>query len=537
MGSSRHNSAHLKDVKGKGIFYEDDDAPIKLMDADTNDFRLSLIGKILNPKKQNVDKLISKMPSQWGMEDRLTANDLGNGKFLLNFTFEEDLNSVLRQGPFHFNFCMFVLVRWEPIVHDDYPWVIPFWVRLIGVPLHLWMVRNLEDIGSRLGHVDTLELAEGCMLIDIDTRRPLKFKRKVESPEEDEVTIEIKYYMLFKHCSTCGMLTHEKEYCPSNDVMSRIQQQEECPGVFAQMQPPTDQTRGHHLSRDLRVRRPHYPLTQRNDTFGHGHNVKRSNRYESYHGARGPYDRRQETTWKPKEMPSKQDNTWTKGPHSHHEETRIYRVIVPYEHTSGPRAKATQGEESTRLGEAHNTRRLASTIVTPSRDQLDENVTKHTKDITRALSFTSLDENERSSNARDDMMIGALDDMDVEDKHSGEMMECDVENDDLLGMELNEMENKAANQDRNKDKGRSDKVPSSSKRGPRAIVPLGFPTKKIEILRRGSPRKHASRSHGAPMATVSARWKSRHMGSKKQKSGASKHDGEMGSKNSSHNHL
>lgn len=59
MGSSlRHNSAHLKDIKGKGILYEDDDAPIKLTDQDDthiiNEFNLSLIGKILNPKKQKL---------------------------------------------------------------------------------------------------------------------------------------------------------------------------------------------------------------------------------------------------------------------------------------------------------------------------------------------------------------------------------------------------------------------------------------------------------------------------------------------------
>ena len=63
----------------------------------------------------------------------------------------------------------------------------------------------MREIGSRLDHVnvDTLELAEGRMLIDIDTRRPLKFSRKAESPEGDEVTIEIKYDMLFKHFSVC----------------------------------------------------------------------------------------------------------------------------------------------------------------------------------------------------------------------------------------------------------------------------------------------------------------------------------------------
>lgn len=138
----------MMDVKGKGILYDDDDAPIKLTDQDdsvlVNEFRLTLIGKILNQKKQNVEKLLQKMPAQWGLEDRVTANDLGNGKFLRNFTTEEDLNFVLRQSPFHFNFCMFVLVQWEPIVHDDYPWIIPFHVRVIGLPLHLWTEKKIE---------------------------------------------------------------------------------------------------------------------------------------------------------------------------------------------------------------------------------------------------------------------------------------------------------------------------------------------------------------------------------------------------------
>ena len=89
----------MADIKGKGILYEDNDDPIKLTDHDIsqniNEFKLYQIGKILNPKKQTVEKLLQKMPVQWGMEERITANDLGNGKFLLNFTTEDDLNSVL----------------------------------------------------------------------------------------------------------------------------------------------------------------------------------------------------------------------------------------------------------------------------------------------------------------------------------------------------------------------------------------------------------------------------------------------------------
>ncbi|KAF3543948.1 hypothetical protein DY000_02005488 [Brassica cretica] len=71
MGSfHRNKSNHWMDIKDKGILYEDDDDPIKLTDQDTTqnitEFQLSLIGKILNPKKQNVEKLLPKMPSQWG---------------------------------------------------------------------------------------------------------------------------------------------------------------------------------------------------------------------------------------------------------------------------------------------------------------------------------------------------------------------------------------------------------------------------------------------------------------------------------------
>ncbi|KAF2607556.1 hypothetical protein F2Q68_00043191 [Brassica cretica] len=126
----------MADIKEKGILHEDDDAPIKLTDQDDfhviKEYRMFLIGKILNPKKQNVEKLLQTMPNQWGMEDRITSNDMENGKFLFNFTSEDDLNFVLRKGLFHYNYCMFLLVRWELTVHDDYPWIIPFWVQLIG---------------------------------------------------------------------------------------------------------------------------------------------------------------------------------------------------------------------------------------------------------------------------------------------------------------------------------------------------------------------------------------------------------------------
>ncbi|KAF3602470.1 hypothetical protein F2Q69_00036753 [Brassica cretica] len=77
---NRQLSAHMADIKGKRICYDHDDEPIQLTDEDDSptikDYRMSLIGKILNPKKQSVVKLIQTMPAQWKMQDRITANDL-----------------------------------------------------------------------------------------------------------------------------------------------------------------------------------------------------------------------------------------------------------------------------------------------------------------------------------------------------------------------------------------------------------------------------------------------------------------------------
>lgn len=75
---------------------------------------------------QNVERLIVAMSEQWGISDKISAYDLGNGRFSFNFDNEEDLNSVLSQGHFHHKYCMFVLVRWETVIDENYPSMILF---------------------------------------------------------------------------------------------------------------------------------------------------------------------------------------------------------------------------------------------------------------------------------------------------------------------------------------------------------------------------------------------------------------------------
>ncbi|WZZ36767.1 hypothetical protein YC2023_020168 [Brassica napus] len=435
---SHHKSAHMADIKGKGIQYDDDEPILLTADDDgqvIKEFRMSLIGKILNPKKQNVEKLLQTMPTQWGVQDRVTANDLGNGRFLFNFTSEEELNEVLSKGPFHYNYCMFVLVQWEPIIHDDYPWIIPFWVVMSGIPLHLWTVKNLKSIGGRLAHVDTdsIQVAEGRMLIDIYSRLPLKFTKKVKAPEGEEVTIQIKYEMLFKHCSTCGSLTHEKGYCPLTVQALVGTNPNVRADVFARVQIPQEQLNHQpsqggnknsndrsHMSHDMRSRlagykgsyavrgeltdnkhgRDEYRSWHGKETYQPQHqNVNRhadrivrtrddiSNRYGNSRSRYGPYDRKKDLTWQEKQRENK---PWKKDNDS-----------LPHEPNSIGNSRyagsdvTTEGEQDSYADltskdgivvTMHQRRKIASTIVTPSRAlvQSTENVTYRSQGLAHA---------------------------------------------------------------------------------------------------------------------------------------------------------
>lgn len=99
-------------------------------------------------------------------------------------------------------------------------------------------MKNLKNIRGKLGHIDKMELSAGHLLIDVDTRKPLMFSKKVQSPGGEEVTIKIHYELLFKHCFYCGLLSHEESYCFEKLDEARVQSVKA--GVFARVQLPYD---------------------------------------------------------------------------------------------------------------------------------------------------------------------------------------------------------------------------------------------------------------------------------------------------------
>ena len=159
----------------------------------------TLIGRCLNPPKQETSSLLLMLPKIWKVEERVTGADLGHRRFQFHFDVEEDLVAVLESQPYHFD----------------------FWIQLVGIPTEFWSTTIFQSIGDALGETTDVDLDYGKMRVVIDSRNELCFDSTVdfkggECYEGEEVLVTLKYERLFGHCSLCASLCHAMEVCPLN---------------------------------------------------------------------------------------------------------------------------------------------------------------------------------------------------------------------------------------------------------------------------------------------------------------------------------
>ncbi|XP_010412594.1 PREDICTED: uncharacterized protein LOC104698914 isoform X1 [Camelina sativa] len=177
-------------------------------------FSLTLIGRLMNPAVQRMESLVANLPKIWKLEAKVMGADLGQGTFQFNFEDEEDLLGVLLNGPYHFDGWMISLVRWEPIVSDSYPSAISFWMKVGGIPMHLWELATLTAIGKKIGKIKDLNEETGSICVTVNRFNPLLFNLVVPFDTGDEVVVTIEYEKLSGFCKHCLRLTHDVLVCP-----------------------------------------------------------------------------------------------------------------------------------------------------------------------------------------------------------------------------------------------------------------------------------------------------------------------------------
>lgn len=211
-------------LKGKGIARGFSPPPpcrrIRAPELDTSDLiqenSLTLIGRLTNPASQRLWALFPFLSNRWNLKGKAAGSDLGKGCFQFKFNYEEDLQSVLKNRPYHFDQWMVIIQKWEPIISDTFPSMIPFWIELQGLPKHYWQPKMLEAIGDDLGEIMDMEITSSSVKLRIllNGLNPLLKETVVEFSDGQEALVSLEYKNLKNHCLHCQRITHDQKTCP-----------------------------------------------------------------------------------------------------------------------------------------------------------------------------------------------------------------------------------------------------------------------------------------------------------------------------------
>lgn len=216
-------------LKGKGKTGDYSPPPrkrIRAPDLENSDLikenSLTLMGRLTNPTVQRLWSLIPFLSNRWNLKGKAIGSDLGRGCFQFLFDFEEDLQKVLDNRPYHFDQWMVILQRWEPVISASFPSMIPFWIEIQGLPKHFWKPKMMHSIAEDIGEVIEHEITPTVfkMKLLIDGLKPLIKDTIVEFPDGSEVLVTLEYKNLKNHCLHCFRLSHEKKDCPGLEKTS-----------------------------------------------------------------------------------------------------------------------------------------------------------------------------------------------------------------------------------------------------------------------------------------------------------------------------
>ncbi|KAL0791413.1 hypothetical protein Bca101_007659 [Brassica carinata] len=276
-----------KEDKGKSIFTDGYKAPrkpsIRAQAPDNtallNKYSLTLIGRVTNQTAQKVWSLIPFFTELWKAESRPVGSDLGNGLFQFQFSNETDLLAVLEKRPYHYARWMVIVQRWEPTVSKDFPSLLPFWIKVQGIPIHLWSEETVTDLGENLGIFDKLEITQTTVRMRVQVNGLLPYS-VIEYSNGDEVTATFLDEKLEKHCSKCFRLDHEIRDCLIAKHQAREAKGRELDSKDqAEIKRPTDHQPLQRSESDIY----HFSAANPNgDDHDHGHRRERSYDYREH---------------------------------------------------------------------------------------------------------------------------------------------------------------------------------------------------------------------------------------------------------------
>lgn len=107
------------------------------IEEDVNQYELCLVGKLLTEKNVNIRAMKSKIADVWKPAMGINIKELDQGTFLFQFYRNEDLQWVMKGGPWTFDNVMLAL---EKVAPGENPaevklWFLNIWIQIHNLPM------------------------------------------------------------------------------------------------------------------------------------------------------------------------------------------------------------------------------------------------------------------------------------------------------------------------------------------------------------------------------------------------------------------
>ncbi|XP_058727166.1 uncharacterized protein LOC131598601 [Vicia villosa] len=150
--------------------------------------------------------------------------DLSNDYYLVAFTYEEDKNAALVDGPWFIYDHYLTVKDWSPDFHPERDSIenVAVWIRISGLQIEYYDPKVLSFIGDRVGKsvkVDknTLKQERGKyarICVEVNLTKPLLAMFTIKGRR-----YKIEYEGLHLLCLKCGKFGHYKEGCPTQTTV------------------------------------------------------------------------------------------------------------------------------------------------------------------------------------------------------------------------------------------------------------------------------------------------------------------------------
>ena len=184
---------------------------------------LSLFGRLLADRNQNLRALKNTLRMAWKMGSDLQIVEVGNGIMQFKFSSEYQMKWVEQNGPWNFENNLLLLCRWKrglsatniSFTHS------PFWVQVWGLPFELMSDEVGRELGNNIGRfIEVDRRARQSdqakfmrIRVDLQLEKPLRRGGKIASMEGEKFWVNFKYERLPIFCFQCGRLGHDEKRC------------------------------------------------------------------------------------------------------------------------------------------------------------------------------------------------------------------------------------------------------------------------------------------------------------------------------------